>query len=206
MTMQKTPGYVMGLDLGQLSDPSALGIIEVGLRVTDTYDLVAGYDLRYLERYPLRTSYPEIVRSVRTLYYRLPAGLRWLVLDSTGVGRPVVDMFSEAGVPTTNVTITAGMQALHRPEEPNEFHVPKRDLVAAVQKALRTRSLRMSAALAEVDTLQTELGNFELKISQAGHDSYGAWRGGTHDDLVLALAVALWYAQQILPLDSGVTV
>jgi hypothetical protein len=61
-------------------------------------------------------------------------------------------------------------------------------------------------AVCEVDTLQTELGHFELKISQAGHDSYGAWREGTHDDLVLALAVALWYAQLILPQDSGVTV
>jgi hypothetical protein len=196
-------GYVMGLDLGQLSDPSALGIIKVGLRVTDVYDVVPGYDLRYLERYPLRTSYPEIVRSVCTLYHRLPEGL---VADSTGVGRPVVDMFREAGVSTTNVSITGGMQVLHRPEEPNEFHVPKRDLVGAVQRALQTRSLRMSAALAEVDTLQTELGNFELRISQASHDSYGAWREGTHDDLVLALAVALWFAQQILPQDSGVTV
>jgi hypothetical protein len=206
MRMQKILGYVMGLDLGQLSDPSALAILEVGLRVTDVNDVVPGYDLRYLERYPLRTSYPEIVRSVRTLYHRLPEGLRWLVVDSTGVGRPVVDMFREAGVPTANVTITGGTQVLHRPEEPNEFHVPKRDVVASVQKALQTRSLRMSAALDEVDTLQTELGNFELKISPAGHDSYGAWREGTYDDLVLALAVALWFAQQILPRDSGVTV
>jgi hypothetical protein len=35
MTMQNTLGYVMGLDLGQLSDYSALCILEVGLRVTD---------------------------------------------------------------------------------------------------------------------------------------------------------------------------
>jgi hypothetical protein len=204
--MQKILGYVMGLDLGQLSDPSALCILEVGLRVTDDYNVVPGYDLRFLKRYPLRTAYPEIVRDVRTLYHRLPEGLRWLVVDSTGVGRPVVDMFKEAGVPTINVSITGGLQVVHRPEEPNEFHVPKRDLVASVQKALQARSLRMSAALAEVDTLQTELGTFEITISRAGHDGYGAWREGTHDDLVLGLAVALWFAQQILPQDSGVTV
>ena len=27
---------------------------------------------------------------------------------------------------------------------------------------------------------------------ETAHDSYGAWREGQHDDLVLALALALW--------------
>ena len=36
-----------------------------------------------------------------------------------------------------------------------------------------------------------------LKINlETAHDSYGAWREGTHDDLVLAVALALWTAQQ----------
>ena len=27
------------------------------------------------------------------------------------------------------------------------------------------------------------------------HDSYGAWREGQHDDLVLAVALAVWFAE-----------
>jgi hypothetical protein len=28
-----------------------------------------------------------------------------------------------------------------------------------------------------------------------GHDSYGQWREGQHDDLVLAVALAAWWAE-----------
>jgi hypothetical protein len=36
-----------------------------------------------------------------------------------------------------------------------------------------------------------------MKISlTTGHDSYGAWREGTHDDLVLALACSLWAGER----------
>ena len=36
-----------------------------------------------------------------------------------------------------------------------------------------------------------------MKIAlTTGHDSYGAWREGTHDDLGLALAVSLWTGER----------
>jgi hypothetical protein len=39
-----------------------------------------------------------------------------------------------------------------------------------------------------------------MKVSlDTGHDSYGAWREGTHDDLVLALACALWCGERQWP-------
>jgi hypothetical protein len=35
---------------------------------------------------------------------------------------------------------------------------------------------------------------------QAGRDSYGAWREGTHDDLLLAVALSCWAAEKrVLP-------
>src|SRR4051794_36787501 len=51
---------------------------------------------------------------------------------------------------------------------------------------------------AHTKTLQEELINFRVKVSLAGRDSYGAsaeWREGNHDDLVLALALALWHGE-----------
>ena len=38
--------------------------------------------------------------------------------------------------------------------------------------------------------------NFKRKVSLAGRDTYEAWREGTHDDLVLAAALAEWYAER----------
>lgn len=34
-----------------------------------------------------------------------------------------------------------------------------------------------------------------------GHDSYEAWRDGDHDDLVLSLAMACWFAENAEPDD-----
>ena len=50
-------------------------------------------------------------------------------------------------------------------------------------------------ALTHAQTLERELQNFQVKINlDTAHDSYGAWREGSHDDLVLAVALALWFA------------
>lgn len=43
---------------------------------------------------------------------------------------------------------------------------------------------------AEADALTHELLNYEIKIDQNANDSYGAFKTGTHDDLVTALGLA----------------
>jgi hypothetical protein len=40
-----------------------------------------------------------------------------------------------------------------------------------------------------------ELLNFRVKISLSGHDTYEAWREQEHDDLVLAVGLAAWLAE-----------
>ncbi len=45
----------------------------------------------------------------------------------------------------------------------------------------------------ELQTLIDELGAFDYTISPTGHDSYGNdWRKNAHDDLVLAVSMAVW--------------
>jgi hypothetical protein len=74
--------------------------------------------------------------------------------------------------------------------------VPKRNLVSTVQVYLQSGRLKIAGKLPEADTLARELQNFQVKINDNAHDSYGAWREGTHDDLVLAVALALWTATE----------
>jgi hypothetical protein len=58
----------------------------------------------------------------------------------------------------------------------------------------------VASALPEAATLTEELQNFQMKVSlDTGHNSYGAWREGAHDDLVLALACALWCGERQWP-------
>ncbi|HEY7343297.1 MAG TPA: hypothetical protein VH591_20670, partial [Ktedonobacterales bacterium] len=146
---------------------------------------------------------PDIVRHVMKLLASLP-GLRDapLVIDRTGVGRAVYDLFREAdhrgGV--RGVTITAGdtVQA-----EYSSYRVPKRDLVAVLQALLQSQRLKIAQNLPLGSVFAAEALNFKAKISLSGHDSYEAgpaaeWRDGAHDDLVLAVSLACWYAERAM--------
>ncbi len=64
---------------------------------------------------------------------------------------------------------------------------------------LQSERLKIAKALPEALVLQEGLLNFQVKITDAANDSYGAWREGSHDDLVLAVAVAAWFGEWYRP-------
>jgi hypothetical protein len=189
----------LGLDLGQVSDYSALVVLQSADR-----DPPRHYDGRFLYRWSLGTSYPAIAQETARIASRVsqqPQVLEvWLAVDATGVGLPVVDMLRREPMPRVKmlpVMITGG---LTESQKGGVWHTPKRNLVGVTQTALQTGRLKMASALPEVTTLTQELQNFQMKVSlDTGHDSYGAWREGTHDDLVLALACALWCGERQWP-------
>ena len=58
---------------------------------------------------------------------------------------------------------------------------------------LQSGLLAILKTLVHAPTLLAELKNFRMKIDPAtAHDSYAAWREQDHDDLLLAVALALW--------------
>lgn len=180
--------FVMGLDLGQAQDYTSVGILQL---VTEGRKV--DYHCRHLERFALRTPYPAIVAQVQE---RITGpdlrGRTALVVDATGVGAPIVDMVRAGGLSCVAVTIHGGEAVV---TVPGGYRVPKRDLVSTVQVLLQTQRLLFAAGMPLVDTLVTELTNFRYKITATAHDVYGVWREGGHDDLVLAVALAVWYAE-----------
>jgi hypothetical protein len=204
--------FFLGLDLGQAHDYTALAILEripefedveviardrgISYKKTVQKALPIRYECRHLQRFKIGTSYPAIVTGVRDLL-DTPAlrGRTALVLDATGCGAPVRDMFDAEGLDPVAVTITCGDQVSYD----RGWRVPKRDLVGAVQVLLQTERLKIAKALADAAILQDELLNFQVKITDEAHDAYAAWRTGTHDDLLLAVAVAAWYAERSQP-------
>ena len=207
--------FIVGLDLGQAGDYTALAVLEKAWPERNG-TRTAHYAVRHLERVPLGTSYPAVVgrvgervRALRDLDVSLA-----LVVDQTGVGRPVVDLLRQAGLPCrlVSIMITAG-QAVTRVEEKVRwvtevgFHVPKRDLVGCLAVLLQSERLRVAQELPEAQLLVQELLNFRVKISLAGRDTFGAgeaWRDGAHDDLVLAVALAAWYGENAPARPIGV--
>lgn len=191
--------FILAVDLGQVHDPNASIILDV----QDTGE-ARSYDVRYIEQFTLGTSYPDIIREVGTLMGRAPLARQCqLVIDHTGVGRPVFDLFTEAGLRPVGITITGGA-SWHR-EQWNQWHVAKILLVGSVQKNLQSGRLRIGATLAHATTLQKELRDFRVRVSKSANEIYEA-REGQHDDLVLSLAIALFAAehpvQRFLPVGT----
>ena len=114
------------------------------------------------------------------------------MIDKTGWVRPVLEMFERDGLRPQRVWITAGLDETRG--ERREHRVPKITLVSRLQAALHAGELKFAAGLAEERALRQELGEFRMRHTEAGRAVFGA-REGRHDDLVLALAVALWRGQ-----------
>jgi len=185
--------FFVGLDLGQAQDYTALVAIE---RKAYRYDpRPYEYHIRHLERPKLGTPYPAIVEQVQALMRsRQLLNQATLVVDATGVGRPVVDLFRKAGLRPVAITITGGNAVT---VGGGGFHVPKRDLVTTLQVLFQSGRLKVAGRLPLAPVLIEELLNFKVKINvKTAHDSYEAWREGVHDDLVLAAALACWYGEK----------
>ena len=198
---EPTPEFFAGLDLGQAHDFTALAVLERSWHGEEGAR-VARFDVRHLERVR-GAPYPDVVELVRARIAaaRPRSRAAALVVDKTGVGAPVVDMVRRAGLRcrVAAVTITAGDAVAW---EGDEYRVPKRDVVSTLAVLLQSGRLRVARALPEAATFAREATNFRARISAAGRDSYGAggagdgWREGPHDDLLLAVGLAAWYAAE----------
>jgi hypothetical protein len=117
-----------------------------------------------------------------------------IALDATGVGGPVVDMFraSRIRADIAAIIITSGDVATR---DDDRFRVPKRDLVSALMVALEGNQVTWAKTLPGRSQLEQELRDFSVQVTASGHDRYGAIDGNErHDDLVMALALAVWHA------------
>ncbi len=207
-----TPTYIVGLDLGERRDYTALAI----LRRQELPTGEAVYDLVELDRWRgkgysiLPGKLREIVHALHQAGHKaqMEAG-RYpsrdpnicILVDHTGVGVAVVEEIRKA-VNCIGITITGGDAVSGGG---NDYRVPKRELVGSTQVLLEQRRLRIAEALPLTPVITQELENFKAKRSVlTGHDSYGAgedWREGNHDDCVLAVAMACWYGEHCF--DDG---
>ncbi len=201
--LEETREHFVGVDLGQKQDFTALCVVERLQRRFDAVDPVTWqnlrettYCLRYLQRVPLGTPYPAVVARVMKLVKnpKMMGGCE-VVVDATGVGGAVLDMLREAwpGGRLVPVTITGGNAPV---PSGAGWNVPKRDLVVGLQVMFEKQEMRIAGNVPESGNFLRELAGMRVKLSASGHDSYGTRRRGEHDDLVLAVAIACWWARR----------
>jgi hypothetical protein len=190
--------YVIGLDLGQKQDHSAIAVMERIRTVYQERDRVTWEPLEdtrtaltHVERLPLGIPYPEVAdRVCELLGSGAMAGRSTLVVDETGVGAPVVDMLRRRATwPVAAVTITGGERASITG---SSFRVPKRDLITGLVLAFENREVEIARGVPAVNALITELLSMRVTVTAAGKERFETWRSGAHDDMVLAVALAWW--------------
>ena len=195
---QSTVQWVIGLDIGQRRDYTAIAILEsldhvTGQRDPVTFDFIRRPELRlrHVERVHLGTPFAAVVDRVSTIVHDPRLRDATLVADATGVGAPVIELLRAARLPCrlVPVQITGG----HDESMDNTYYrVPKRDLVTGLQVLLDRWPLEIAAGSPAVNALVQELVEFKTKPSAGG----GLRFEGSRDDRTMALALAWWWMRK----------
>jgi hypothetical protein len=195
--------FIIGLDIGKSVDATAIAVLHhkiIGLERYTNF-LKKGFSKQHhaesyhvvaLEKIPLGTPYPAQVHHVKQLLSRPPLTERTpLIMDDTGCGRPIGDMFVDGGLRPKRVTITSGLEVTQH--NGDTWHVPKSVLISTMESRIHSKELKVAKALLEAGPMHEELCDFERHVSDSGRTTWGA-RVGTHDDIVLACSLAVWWA------------
>lgn len=208
--------HVLGLDLGQVSEPTALVVLEVNIerpirlsRHTEQGVIKSGvvymgpdqmpvtehpplcYVVRHIERIGPGVSYPDILKKVEALFGQLAEPI--LAIDTTGVGQAILELFQQAKLASQAISVSGGETATH---EGVIARVPKKDLIAASQLLLQKDELKIARGLPLAEALHRDLRDYRLEVLlHAGAGGSIKWRERAQDDLILALAIAVWVAR-----------
>jgi hypothetical protein len=204
---------LIGLDIGQMSDYTALAIVERQTPAAyhpheqpaqDRRSLAqlreapppATYVVRHLQRFELGTSYVQIMNRIASVFREtLPPPVVFL-LDTTGVGRGIFDMFRAIKLRPKAITVHGGGKETHQGDE---WHIPKTSLVFALTAAVQDRPTRLHLGekIPFVQEITHEMRTFTSKINpDTAHESFLAWREQDHDDLLFALSLCVWWGEK----------
>lgn len=191
------PNYTIGIDLGQVYDHSALAVVErlemPSKQQLSRMTILDQHRVLGLKRWEKGTSYDVVVKETGDLIRRGRLERAVIVIDATGVGRAVADLFLQAhrlGAlgrywPRPFV-ITGGREITGEV-------VPKRELVGHLQTLLQSGRLKVADSLPLAPDLRREMLEFKVKTSPTGQETYESARESIHDDIVIAVALACWF-------------
>jgi hypothetical protein len=179
--------FICGLDLGQSVDFSVFSAVEC-LRFVDqpSRHVLAG-----MQRFALGSPYTDIAEAVAGRMKAPPLKGARLVIDAGGPGKPVFDIFQreEISAALVPVTITGGRQVN---ATRTGLCVPKGHLISVLVALFQEERLEF-AKFEGRDQLVAELKAFKVKQTAKGHETFSGERD--HDDTVISLALACWYAE-----------
>lgn len=195
----------VAVDLGKKADHTALTLIEPFLPKIHSFDsLILGhkqfiYHVSKIKRYDLETPYPVIARALKKLDVQLRKKKElefiYYVIDQGGVGIGVTDQVVEL-IPNADVyrvTLTGG--ARPRWEDSRTLSLPKPQMSSLLISLFEADRIWIAGREYHAGDLKQELLNYEHKVTNAGYDQFGSIKSGEHDDIVSALGIGIWVAE-----------
>lgn len=155
--------YLMGVDLAKVQDWTVIRIYD-----RETNELV------YKDRWQT-LEWPFQMKRIATYarYYNHAL----CIVDATGVGDPIADGLTRAGVSVVPFKIT---------------QQTKKDMIEKLSLWIEQKNFKMM----KDEEAALEYDNFSYTLSPTGQARYGA-RSGYHDDIVIADALAVWYLNKV---------
>ena len=199
--------YLLGVDLGKRQDYSAAltvqrklqeqerdGIPESWAHQHEAIVASAIYHVVDIRRWDIGTDYLEVVDDLRSaLQFPKLLHRTALIVDATGVGAPVIELMERMKMEPTGVLMTGGTTSSI--DEEGLYHVSKHSLITKLQLVFQSGRVKINPDLKLAETLKEELKRFTTKITRSGNDAYEAFSEKDHDDMVIALAIVIWHAE-----------
>ncbi len=207
----------LGIDIGQLVDPTAIVLTEQVWKPIQRKvgagdaapTMIDHHYVRHMERLDLGTTYPQISEALIEIWAATKRRLVELnvgsgqgkpivpqlvtYIDATGVGKPVVDVLLDAGVPIIPTYFNHGDKRVMLKDERKGLYINlgKAYLVSTMQALLQTNRIHFPKQSQEAKQMARELLDYEIKVDTNANDKYGAFKVGSHDDLVTAAGLTV---------------
>lgn len=192
----------VGIDIGKKADPSAVCVVlgeeRRPLDRSSATDGITHYNVPFIQRLPLEMKYPQQVARFVEIITGAAQKCQWkcqppvIFADVTGVGDGVLDLLE----PELH---KRGLRGLHRVRFTHGDRItvnPGRHIT--IGKSYMGNRLQILAEsqrvhlpdIPEARALADELLDFDIEVDEDGGEKLGAMRPGTHDDMVVSLALA----------------
>jgi hypothetical protein len=193
--------YILALDPAQLRDWSALAAVDMQYAQAKIINGAATparfeYSLVAMNRkqgLPYDQIVEWVVRTLKNPAFNKQSPPQF-VLDATGVGVAVNDMFRVKHVRAMAVTITPG-NGLNR--EGFIIHLGKARLIGKFLGAFDAGKVHVNPNMPIWPLVEREMLSFRAEMSAQGRVKMEAERG-ENDDMLFALALCVWYGEEIL--------
>ena len=185
--------FILSLDPAQLRDWSALCAVDMQYNQAQRrfhYNLVA---MNRKQGLPYDQIVDWVVKTIKNPAFGQQKPPEF-ILDATGVGVAVRDMIRAKGIRMKAITITAG-EAFSR--QGNFIHIGKARLIGKFLGAFDGGKVQVNPNMPIWPAVEREMLAFRAEMSTQGRVKLEAEQG-ENDDMLFALAMAVWYGEEIL--------